>query len=92
MIPTLLFINSWDCCPRVEHRQLDGSRLRIAAIALRLALVFGSVLPTASSAIAGSAKIPVDVELVLAADVSGSMTRGLRAAQTDGFVAAFRNP
>jgi len=40
---------------------------------------------------AAAAPLPVDVALVLAADVSGSMS-GALGAQRDGFVAAFRNP
>jgi len=55
---------------------------------LALALCLGI---RASEAADGSA-IRVDVALVLADDVSGSMTDGERQLQRDGFAAAFRNP
>ena len=41
---------------------------------------------------AAAQDVPVDLELVLAVDVSGSMDRGERALQRDGYVQAFLHP
>ena len=41
---------------------------------------------------AGAADVPVDVALVMAGDVSGSMTSGELATQREGFAAAFHDP
>jgi hypothetical protein len=43
-------------------------------------------------AAASDPRIDVDLQLVLAADASGSMSAPLRKAQREGFVAAFRDP
>lgn len=62
-------------------------RHRLTRLALALALfVLGQ--PAAAT----DARIEVDLQLVLAADASGSMSAPLRKAQREGFVAAFRDP
>src|SRR5262249_3552463 len=60
------------------------SLCRLAAFALALAPHRG--------ALAGSSDLPVDVELVLAVDVSRSMDRSELRLQRDGYVAALRDP
>src|SRR5262245_51331446 len=57
-----------------------------AAIAAALLLVGAAAKPIAA------ADTPVDLELVLAIDVSGSMDMDERQLQRDGYVAAFRDP
>jgi hypothetical protein len=59
----------------------------------KIALASVSLLAAWLTAAAGHAPdAPVDVALVLAADVSGSMTEARLETQRDGFAAAFHNP
>ncbi|MEL6920932.1 MAG: DUF1194 domain-containing protein [Pseudomonadota bacterium] len=60
----------------------------------KIALLVGGVAVALSGALAGSparANEQVDVELVLAVDVSGSMSRHELQIQREGYVAAFRS-
>lgn len=57
-----------------------------------LHVVLCLLLGLAPSAATAEELIEVDLELVLAADRSGSMSPSMRRAQRDGFAAAFRNP
>lgn len=66
-----------------------GPRLRSAA---RLALLGASAGGFVPAAGAEDAAATVDVELVLAVDVSWSMDRGEQDIQRSGYVAAFRSP
>ena len=54
--------------------------------------ILSLLLTTAAPLPANAADDSVDVALVFAADVSGSMTNAELPTQRDGFVAAFRNP
>ncbi|MCP4983978.1 MAG: DUF1194 domain-containing protein, partial [Gammaproteobacteria bacterium] len=56
---------------------------------LRLALLFFIVSPAVTQA---SGKIPVELELVLAVDVSSSMDKDEQRLQREGYVAALRHP
>jgi hypothetical protein len=63
----------------------DRHHLTRLAVALALSVL-------GQPAAASGPRIEVDLQLVLAADASGSMSRALRQAQREGFVAAFRDP
>lgn len=65
-----------------------GSRLRLLLVAVLLAA--GAAAPAA--ALADDGETPVDVELVLAVDVSWSMDLGEQRIQREGYAAAFRSP
>ena len=60
----------------------------LACIALALALI----MPSAPAKAGSADEEPVDVALVLAVDISFSMTMHELALQRDGYVAAFRDP
>lgn len=55
-------------------------------------LAFTCPIPTAHADIEARPAVEVDLQLVLAADTSGSMGRSLAKAQRLGFAAAFRDP
>jgi hypothetical protein len=57
-----------------------------------LVLALGLALGVAGPAPAGAQDLPVDLELVLAVDVSRSMRPEEQRLQRDGYVAAFRDP
>lgn len=61
------------------------------ATALAAVILLGAGMP-ASSATVGEGGVAVDVELVIASDVSTSMDREEKALQLGGFIAAFRDP
>ncbi|MGH6960021.1 MAG: DUF1194 domain-containing protein, partial [Dongiaceae bacterium] len=57
----------------------------------RLAGILGAIFAT-TAAPAAAQEVPVDLELVLAVDVSGSMDAGEQALQRGGYVQAFLHP
>jgi hypothetical protein len=61
------------------------------SITRRLAVVLAAIF-VATAAAAAADDMPVDLELVLAVDVSGSMDEGERALQRDGYIGAFLHP
>lgn len=69
-------------------------RVVVAAGLLAASIAMPHARASAGEASAGEARGPVevDVELVIAADVSTSMDRTEKQLQRDGFVAAFRDP
>ena len=62
-------------------------RLGFAGLAIAVALAIASAAPSARAA-----DIPVDLELVLAADISGSMDHVELALQRQGYLKALTNP
>ncbi|KQT54144.1 hypothetical protein ASG43_00485 [Aureimonas sp. Leaf454] len=58
----------------------------------RIASVLASVLLFLPAPLRAADEVPVDVELILAVDVSWSMDQGEQRIQRDGYVAAFRSP
>ena len=75
---------------RAQRRISSAPRLAawLACIALALALI----MPSAPAKAGSADEEPVDVALVLAVDISFSMTMHELALQRDGYVTAFRDP
>jgi hypothetical protein len=71
------------------EKSLAKPKLMCARIAIRW--VFGILIAALANA-AGLAQSSVDLELVLAVDVSGSVNQTRFELQKEGYVAAFRNP
>jgi hypothetical protein len=72
---------------RVPHRALPAAFTLVAALAAALAVALAAAPGPASAD-----DLPVDLELVLAVDVSRSMRTEEQVLQRDGYVAAFRDP
>jgi hypothetical protein len=66
----------------------SANRLSVAIVALGLAIGLGTTPPVAAQ----DFDLPVDVELVLAVDVSGSMDHEEHAVQRQGYVQALGHP
>ena len=71
------------------HRTM---RLRLDLVALFVAALCALLLPAASPAAAKGGSVPVDVELVLAVDVSFSMDPEEQRLQREGYFEALRSP
>ena len=67
-------------------------RMRLDLAFLFVALLCGGLLPAASPAAAKGGSVPVDVELVLAVDVSFSMDPEEQRLQREGYFEALRSP
>jgi len=81
-------------CRRRRWRRLatEGLAMALGSIRGRLAAAAGLIIAAALAAPAAADDTPVDLELVLAVDVSGSMDEGEQALQRGGYVAAFLHP
>ena len=67
-------------------------RMRLDLAFLFVALLCGGLLPAVSPAAAKGGSVPVDVELVLAVDVSFSMDPEEQRLQREGYFEALRSP
>jgi len=79
----------------VRRRGLSPTRLMpplLAAVVFASCIAHPAAAQSASSSTASKERIAVDLELVLAVDVSLSIDAGEARLQRDGYVAAFRDP